>query len=96
MSPRKLRIGVAGLGRAFSFMLPTFVLDERIELVAGADPRAEARDRFAVDFGAKTYAEVEALCADPDVEVVYISPPHQHHMPNALAGVRNGKHVLVE
>ena len=69
MSPRKLRIGVAGLGRAFSFMLPTFVLDERIELVAGADPRAEARDRFAVDFGAKTYAEVEALCADPDVEV---------------------------
>ncbi len=96
MSPRKLRIGVAGLGRAFSFMLPTFVLDERIELVAGADPRAEARDRFAADFGAKTYAEVEALCADPDVEVVYISTPHQHHMPNALAAVRNGKHVLVE
>ena len=96
MSPRKLRIGVAGLGRAFSFMLPTFVLDERVELVAGADPRAEARDRFAADFGARTYAEVDALCADPAVEVVYISTPHQYHMPNALAAARNGKHALVE
>ena len=40
--PRRLRIGVAGLGRAFSVMLPTFTRDPRVELVAGADPRAEA------------------------------------------------------
>ena len=42
----KLKIGVAGLGRAFSLMLPAFTLDPRVELVAGADPRAEARARF--------------------------------------------------
>ena len=96
MSARRLRIGVAGLGRAFSFMLPTFVLDPRIELVAGADPREEARARFAADFGAATYADVEALCADPNVEAVYVSTPHQFHVSNALSAARNGKHVLVE
>ena len=44
---RKLRIGVAGLGRAFTVMLPTFAADPRVALVAATDPRAEARSRFA-------------------------------------------------
>ena len=43
----KLRIGVAGLGRAFTVMLPTFAADPRVSLVAAADPRAEARVRPA-------------------------------------------------
>jgi len=46
---RKLRIGVAGLGRAFTAMLPTFTADPRVRLVAAADPRPEARQRFAAD-----------------------------------------------
>jgi len=40
---RKLRLGVAGLGRAFAVMLPTFLADRRVSLVAAADPRTEAR-----------------------------------------------------
>ena len=43
---RKLRIGVAGLGRAFTVMLPTLAGDPRVALVAAADPRAEARARL--------------------------------------------------
>ena len=93
---RRLRVGVAGLGRAFSFMLPTFVLDPRLELVAGADPRPEARARFASDFNAATYESVDDLCADPNVDIVYISTPHQFHVANAIAAARNGKHALVE
>ena len=76
---RRLRIGVAGLGRAFTVMLPTFAADPRVALVAAADPRAEARTRFAADFSAQTYDTVEALCADPAVEIVYVATPHQHH-----------------
>jgi phthalate 4,5-cis-dihydrodiol dehydrogenase len=37
---KKLKIGVAGLGRAFSVMAETFARDPRIELAAAADPRA--------------------------------------------------------
>ena len=99
MSPRdhrKLRLGVAGLGRAFSVMLPTFTGDPRVTLVAAADPRPEARQRFAADFGGKGYETVEELCADPTVEVVYVATPHQFHAQHAALAARHGKHLLVE
>jgi phthalate 4,5-cis-dihydrodiol dehydrogenase len=93
---RKLRIGVAGLGRAFTIMLPTFAADPRVALVAAADPRPEARARFEADFSARAHASVEALCADPAVDVVYVSTPHQYHAPHAILAARHGKHALVE
>ena len=88
LNERKLRLGVAGLGRAFTVMLPTFVADPRISLVAGADTRAEARQRFAADFAAKSYATVEELCADPAVEAIYVATPHQHHARHAVLAAR--------
>jgi phthalate 4,5-cis-dihydrodiol dehydrogenase len=93
---RKLRIGVAGLGRAFSVMAPTFAADPRVALVAAADPRAEARRRFASDFAGKAYPRVEELCADPAVEVVYVATPHQLHAAHAVLAAGHGKHLLIE
>jgi phthalate 4,5-cis-dihydrodiol dehydrogenase len=93
---RKLNIGVAGLGRAFSLTAPSFAADERVALVAGTDPRAGALARFRDEFGGKTHATVEALCADPAVEVVYIATPHELHAAQACLAARHGKHVLVE
>ena len=51
---RRIRLGVAGLGRAFTLMLPTLAAHPTVELGAAADPRREARARFAADFGATT------------------------------------------
>ena len=93
---RKLRLGVAGLGRAFTVMLPTFIEDSRIALVAAADPRLEARERFVKDFSAKTCETVEDLCADPAVEVVYVATPHQHHARHTILAAQHGKHALIE
>ncbi|MEO8856473.1 MAG: Gfo/Idh/MocA family oxidoreductase [Burkholderiaceae bacterium] len=91
-----LRIGVAGLGRAFTLMLPTFVADARVRLVAGADPLQAARTQFARDFAAPAYDSVEALCADPEVQVVYVATPHQLHADHVQLAAMHGKHVLVE
>jgi phthalate 4,5-cis-dihydrodiol dehydrogenase len=91
-----LNIGVAGLGRAFQLMLPTFLADTRIKLVAAADPRPEARDRFAANFSAEGYTSVEELCADPAVQAVYVATPHQFHAQNVAAAASHGKHILVE
>jgi phthalate 4,5-cis-dihydrodiol dehydrogenase len=97
MTKRRIRIGVAGLGRAFTLMLPTLAAHPRVELVAAADPRAEARDRFAADFaGARTYESVDALVADARVEAVYVATPHQHHANHARVAAAAGKHLLVE
>jgi len=96
MADRKVRLGAAALGRAFSLMLPTLALDERIELVAGADPRAEARAQFEKDCGGTAYERVEDMCASADIDAVYVSSPHQYHGANVRAAVAAGKHVLCE
>lgn len=91
-----LRLGVAGLGRAFMLMLPTLARHPRVQLKAAADPRAEARDCFARDFGASTHETVESLCANPAVDAVYIATPHQMHVEHVRIAAAHGKHVLVE
>lgn len=96
ISPRKLRLGVAGLGRAFTLMLPTFLQESRVELVAACDPREEARQQFARDFNAPVYASIEELARDSAVEAVYIASPHQYHAAQTRVVADAGKHVLVE
>ena len=47
----RLRLGVIGLGRAFTLMLPTFVADPRVALVAASDLpfNADFENGFADD-----------------------------------------------
>jgi len=96
LTSEPLRLGVAGLGRAFVLMLPTFRADPRVRLVACAAPRAESRAAFAAEFGGRGHETVEALAADPEVEAVYIATPHQMHADHVIAAVEAGKHVLVD
>jgi phthalate 4,5-cis-dihydrodiol dehydrogenase len=93
---RKLRLGIIGLGRAFSLMRPAFRAAPEIALVAAADPRPEAQARFADEFGGNAYASVEELLGDARVEAIYIASPHQFHAAQAIAAAQAGKHVLVE
>jgi phthalate 4,5-cis-dihydrodiol dehydrogenase len=96
MTDRKIHLGIAGLGRAFTLMLPTFMADPRIALVAASDLRGDARKQFESDFGGRTYGTIEELCADKDVEAVYVATPHQMHAQHVALAAQHGKHVLVE
>jgi phthalate 4,5-cis-dihydrodiol dehydrogenase len=95
-TPNPIRLGVAGLGRAFTLMLPTFLADSRVQLVAACDPREEARAQFKTDFGGAVYDDIHALVEDPNVEAVYVASPHQFHAAHTEAAARHGKHVLLE
>ncbi|WP_087650326.1 Gfo/Idh/MocA family protein, partial [Caballeronia choica] len=92
----KLRLGVAGLGRAFSLMLPTFLADTRVQLAGACDPREEARAQFEADFNAPAFDDIEQLARMPDVDAIYIASPHQFHAAHTRIAARHGKHVLVE
>jgi len=94
--PRRIGLGICGLGRAFSLMLPTFARDVRVRPVAATTPGRAARDRFEREFEAPTYDDLESLCRDPAVEAVYIASPHQFHREHAEIAARAGKHVLVD
>jgi phthalate 4,5-cis-dihydrodiol dehydrogenase len=96
LSDKPIRIGVVGLGRAFTLMLPAFTQDPRVQLVAACDPREEARAAFKREFNCAAHERVESLVADANVELVYIASPHELHAQHTELAARAGKHVLVE
>lgn len=91
-----VRLGVLGLGRAFTLMVPTLAQDPRLRLVAACDPRPAAVQRFTQDFQAQGHDSAQALCADPAVEWVYVATPHQMHAEHVALAAAHGKHVMVE
>jgi phthalate 4,5-cis-dihydrodiol dehydrogenase len=91
-----VNIGVCGLGRAFSLMLPTFTGDRRFQLVAAATPGKPGRDAFSRDLGGVAYKTMEELCADDSVDVIYIASPHQFHCQHVELAAAAGKHCLLE
>jgi phthalate 4,5-cis-dihydrodiol dehydrogenase len=91
-----VRLGVVGLGRAFMLMLPAFRADPRVRLVAAAAPREASRAAFVEEFAGKAYPSIDDLCADPEVEAIYVASPHELHRDHVLAAARSGKHVLVD
>jgi predicted dehydrogenase len=66
--------------------------------VAVASRTREAAEKLAGAAGAKAYAfdELDALLADPRVELVCVNSPNRLHAEQALAALEAGKHVLVE
>lgn len=91
-----LRIGVVGLGRAFTLLLPALRNDPRIRLVAATDPQPGAVAQFERDFGGTVHADVASLCADANVDAIYVATPHGLHAEHACAALAAGKHAVVE
>lgn len=59
------------------------------------DIRAEAREK-AAGLGLTAYDSLEALLADPEVELVTIATPNNFHKPLSIACLRAGKNVICE
>jgi len=91
-----VRLGISGLGLAGAMLIRAARLNPRFELVAGVDPLSRPRETFARDFGARTHEDFADLCADTDVEAIYIASPHEYHMAQGVAALDAGKHVLLE
>jgi phthalate 4,5-cis-dihydrodiol dehydrogenase len=92
----ELRVGVAGLGAASAQILPCLRDVPGVRLTAAADVRPEARDAFAAAYRLPAYETVEAMCASPDVDLVWIATPNTLHCEHTLAAARAGKHVICE
>ena len=93
---QKLRVGVAGLGRAGASMLAAMLRHPLVEVTAAADPRREPRDRFEIDVGGQTFASVEEMVGSPVVDTVYVATPHQFHVEHVVTAANAGKHVICE
>lgn len=94
---RRLRMGAVGLGQGAAGVLPALASVPAIELVAGCDLNPLMRAGFLERYpGTRAFDSVDALCADPDVDAVWIATPNRFHCEHALQAIRRGKHVAVE
>lgn len=89
-----LRVGMAGLGGAAELVLPWFTGVEGVVLAGAADIRPEARRAFECAHERPAFDGVEALCASPEVDAVWIETPSALHCDHALTAIANGKHVI--
>ena len=91
----QLRVGLVGLGRAGSAFVPPIVRHPGLTISAAAEVDRETLERFGRDFPVHLYADVEALCKDADVDVVYVATPTHFHTEHVLTALEHHKHVLV-
>lgn len=91
-----LRLGFIGLGMAAASVIEEIRSLPFVEIVAAADPRANAREQFRREFGDHVYGSVEELCASDLPEVVYIATPHEFHAEHAILAAKSGKHIITE
>jgi phthalate 4,5-cis-dihydrodiol dehydrogenase len=94
-----MRVGIVGLGVGGANALsevPGLASHPSVRLTAAADPRQAALDRFQSEFGGETYTSIEALCASPNVDVVYIVTPSRYHAEHAQIAADAGKYVMLD
>ncbi|HEY9482141.1 MAG TPA: Gfo/Idh/MocA family oxidoreductase, partial [Micromonosporaceae bacterium] len=67
------------------------------KLVGVVSSTAEHSAQAAADLGAvRSYASLDELLADAAVDVVHVCTPNVLHVPQALAAIRAGRHVVCE
>jgi predicted dehydrogenase len=93
---KKLRwgiIGTGGIARKFARGLA----ESRTGQLQAVGSRAEETLRaFLKEFPVRGHASYEALLADAEVDIVYISTPHPMHAEWCVKAARAGKHILCE
>jgi phthalate 4,5-cis-dihydrodiol dehydrogenase len=89
-------VGIVGLGMAVNNALPEIIGHPRVKIVAGCDLRQVALDAFAREFSAATYSSLEAMCGDPQVDVVYVFSPDHLHAEHAITALEHGKQVILD
>ena len=93
---KPIKLGMAGLGIGGGMILKAAERMPEVDIFAAADVRRSALDAFQARYEGRAYESVEALCADPDVEVVWVATPNHMHAEHVVMAANHGKHVVSE
>src|SRR5476651_664004 len=92
-----IRWGILGTGRIAGIFVGDLQFAEGCELIAVGSRSQESADAFGEKFGIKhRHSTYEALVQNPEVDVIYISTPHNLHYECTMLCLNNGKAVLCE
>src|SRR5581483_7726876 len=105
-----VRIGIVGIGfmGMIHYLASQKLKGARVAAICSSDPKKLAGDWRGIrgNFGpagtmmdlskVKKYDRLEALLADPEIDLIDVCNPTQAHPATAIAALRAGKHALVE
>jgi predicted dehydrogenase len=93
-----LGFGILGAGMISRLHADALRNSRQAQLVAVCDVDRPRAEKLAAEFApaAKVYTALEAMLADPAVEVVNVVTPNSQHVDAVLAAAAAGRHVLCE
>ena len=92
-----MKIGILGCGVMAETFADTLRQMGEVECYAAASRTLKRAEEFAGKYGfKKAYGSYEELCADPEVELIYIATPHSSHFDNMKLCIRHKKPVPCE
>ena len=96
-NPSRLRWGLVGTGGFAAAVFAPALRNAGQELLGAAGSSPQGSAAFAVRHGVpRTYASLEAMLRDPDVDAVWIASPNHLHEEHVRMALEAGKHVLAE
>lgn len=90
------RWGFVAAGRMAAAMAADLRYARRCTVAGVVSRTAESARGFARIFGGQVYPSLEAMLADPTIDVIYISSPNNLHYSQAKLALEAGKAVLCE
>ena len=90
---REVGVGILGSGFIGEFHTLGLRYVPNVRVVANYGAGAARRDAFAQRFGSRAVDSVEAVCSDPNVDLVVVSLPNHLHLDAVRSATRNGKAV---
>jgi len=93
-----IAVGILGYGRAGRGMQAQELKtrQDRFRIAAVCDQLPERREQAKAEHGCKTYARVEELLADPEIELVSVATRSCDHFKHAMMALKAGKIVFQE
>jgi phthalate 4,5-cis-dihydrodiol dehydrogenase len=91
-----LNVGIIGLGMAGAGVAPAIAAMDDARLVGAADVNPRALASFSDRFHAKTFASIEEILHDPEIDTVWIATPNIFHSRHTIQAAEAGKHVIIE
>jgi xylose dehydrogenase (NAD/NADP) len=97
MSSKTLNWGLLSTAHINRSVIPPLRASKRSHLLAVASRSKESAGAYARKWNIpRAHASYEALLADPEIDVIYISLPNHLHVEWTIKAVEAGKHVLCE